>query len=222
MKVSHGICGESERRVASIICGGPSALDAENVRGLVIAADRGLEFALAAGITPDIAAGDFDSSRIMPPEGMERVRVPAEKDVTDAWLAAEIAIERGCTELRFFCALGGRADHSAANLQMLYSLRTRGIRAEIFGERERIFFLRDETAWIERFDGYVSVFAFGGSAVASETGVKYPLECAELFPHYPLGVSNEVSEPRAHITAHSGTLMVMTVTERPDTERAEK
>lgn len=222
MRVSHGIRGENGRRTASIICGGPSALDAENVRGIVIAADRGLEFALAAGITPDIAAGDFDSSHIMPPEGMERVRVPAEKDVTDAWLAAEIAIERGCTELRFFCALGGRADHSAANLQMLYSLRMRGIRAEIFGERERIFLLRDETTWIERFDGYLSVFAFGGNAVASETGVKYPLDHAELFPYYPLGVSNEVSAPIAEITAHSGTLMIMTVTERPDTEREEK
>ena len=214
MKVTHGIRGERPRRIASIICGGPSALDAENVQGLVIAADRGLELALAAGITPDIAAGDFDSSHILPPEGMERVRVPAEKDVTDAWLAAQIAIERGCTELRFFCALGGRADHSAANLQMLYSLRQRGIRAELFGEDERVFFLQNETAWIERFGGYLSVFAFGGNAVASEAGVKYPLERAELFPYYPLGVSNEVSAPLAEITAHSGTLMVMLVTER--------
>lgn len=214
MKVTHGIRGESPRRIASIICGGPSALDADNVHGLVIAADRGLELALAAGITPDIAAGDFDSSHILPPEGMERVRVPAEKDVTDAWLAAQIAIERGCTELRFFCALGGRADHSAANLQMLYSLRQRGIRAELFGEDERVFFLQNETAWIERFGGYLSVFAFGGNAVASETGVKYPLERAELFPYYPLGVSNEVSAPLAEVTAHSGTLMVMLVTER--------
>lgn len=214
MKVTHGIRGESPRRIASIICGGPSALDADNVHGLVIAADRGLELALAAGITPDIAAGDFDSSHILPPEGMERVRVPAEKDVTDAWLAAQIAIERGCTELRFFCALGGRADHSAANLQMLYSLRQRGIRAELFGEDERVFFLQNETVWIERFGGYLSVFAFGGNAVASETGVKYPLERAELFPYYPLGVSNEVSAPLAEITAHSGTLMVMLVTER--------
>lgn len=214
MRVGIKICGdERDYRIASIICGGPSPLDAENVAGLVIAADRGLEYALAAGITPDIAAGDFDSAAILPPEGMECVRVPAEKDVTDAWLAAEIAIERGCTELRFFCALGGRADHSAANLQMLYSLRLRGINAAIYGENERVFFLHEQTAQIERFGGYASVFAFGGNAVVSETGVKYPLDHKELSPAFPLGVSNEICEPYAQITVHSGTAMVMTVIE---------
>lgn len=199
--------------IGSIICGAPSRLDPTNVSGLVVAADSGLERALAAGISPVIAAGDFDSTTIALPQGIEYVRVPAEKDVTDAWLAAEIAIERGCSELRFFCALGGRIDHTMANLQLLYSLKLRGIKAEIFGENERVFFLREESAKIARFDGYLSVFAFGGSVVVSESGVKYPLCRKELVESFPLGVSNKVSADFAEITAHSGTALIMTVRE---------
>lgn len=199
--------------MASIICGAPTALDPAKVEGYVIAADSGLERALAAGIKPAIAAGDFDSTTIALPEGIEYLRVPAEKDVTDTWLAAQIAIERGCTELRFFCALGGRLDHTAANLQLLYSLKLRGIKAEIIGENERVFMLREETARIKRFEGYLSVFAFGGSVVVSESGVKYPLDHAELRENFPLGVSNEISGDYAEITSHSGTAMIMTVKE---------
>lgn len=203
----------SGEKIASIICGAPTKLDGSLVEGLVVAADSGLDRALEAGVKPDIAAGDFDSTKIALPEGIEYVRVPPEKDVTDAWLAAEIAIERGCGELRIFCALGGRIDHTMANLQMLYSLKLRGVKAEIIGEKERVFFLREETARIERTEGYLSVFAFGGNALVSERGVKYEVERAELRESFPLGVSNEICGECAEIAVHRGTVMIMMVRE---------
>lgn len=198
------------QKICSIICGAPdAALDPAQVEGLVIAADSGLDHALCAGIVPDIAVGDFDSARCEVPSGVECIRVPPEKDDTDTILAAETAIKRGCGRLKFFCAIGGRTDHTIANLQMLYGLLDKGVSAEIIGDGERLYLLRNGTARIAGFEGYLSVFAFGGNAVASESGVKYPVDKAELSCGYPLGVSNEVTGDFAEITAHSGTLLVV-------------
>lgn len=197
-------------KICSIICGAPCAgLDTNLIEGLVIAADRGLDYALAAGITPDIAVGDFDSADSPVPSGVERIEVSPIKDDTDTVLAANTAIERGCDELRFFCALGGRLDHTFANIQMLYDLLNRGIRGKLYGDKECAFLLRNETAEIPRHRKYLSVFSFGESAVVSESGVKYPLDRHRLTNSFPLGVSNEITAPAAAITAHEGTVLIM-------------
>lgn len=201
--------------ICSIICGAPCAeLDKSLVEGLVIAADRGLDHALRAGITPDIAVGDFDSAESAVPSGIECVRVSPIKDDTDAMLAADTAIERGCDELRFFCALGGRLDHSLANIQLLHDLLERGVRAKLYGAGERAYLLRGGTEEIARYDGYISVFSYGESAVVSESGVKYPLDRHRLTNSFPLGVSNEITAPAARITAHEGTALIIEVREK--------
>ncbi len=201
-------------KVCSIICGAPcSELDTNLIEGLVIAADRGLDYALTAGITPDIAVGDFDSAESPVPSGVECIRVSPIKDDTDTVLAANTAIERGCNELRFFCALGGRLDHTFANIQMLYDLIGRGICGKLYGNGECVYLLHDGAAEIPRYDGYLSVFSYGESALVSESGVKYPLDRHRLTNSFPLGVSNEITAQTARITAHEGTLLIMEVRE---------
>lgn len=54
--------------------------------GLIICADKGLDHALAAGLTPDMIVGDFDSANSMPPEGIRVIRTIPEKDDTDTIL----------------------------------------------------------------------------------------------------------------------------------------
>lgn len=197
-------------RICSIICGAPDGrLDRSLVEGLIICADRGFDHATAAGLTPHIIVGDFDSSALALPSGIECIRVSPIKDDTDAMLAANTAIERGCTELRFFCALGGRFDHSFANVQMLEHLRKRGIRAALYGGDEKISLLHaGETVRLPRFEGFASVFSYGESAEVSEAGMKYPLERHRLDNTFPLGVSNEVTEDFGEITVHAGTIIL--------------
>lgn len=197
-------------KICSIICGAPcERLESDNISGLVIAADRGLDYALEAGIVPDIAVGDFDSAQRTVPAGTECIRVSPIKDDTDTMLAANTAIERGYDELRFFCALGGRLDHTFANIQLLYNLLERGIKGIIYGEAERVYLLRGGTAEIPRYNGYLSVFSYGESAVVSESGVKYPLSCHKLTNSFPLGVSNEITDTTAVITVHEGTALII-------------
>lgn len=199
-----------KKNICTIICGAPcGGISPELAEGFVIAADRGCGYALRAGITPDLVAGDLDSFCGEIPEGIELVRVPPEKDDTDAWLAAEIAVERGFTRLRFLAALGGRLDHTFANFQMIYGLLMRGVWAELYGECERAYMVSNGAAEIPRYEGYLSVFAFGGSAVVSEEGTKYPLDRHRLFESFPLGVSNEITAEKAVVTVHSGTALII-------------
>ncbi len=200
---------KSEKSVATIICGAPDGyIDLTQVEGLVIAADHGLDHALAAGIAPDIAVGDFDSAHSAVPDGIEVIRVSPIKDDTDAMLAADTAIERGCTHLKFLCALGGRLDHTIAAIQMLKCLENRGVSARLYGGNESAYLLSSDSVEIPYFSGYVSVFAWGGSAEVSLSGMKYPLERYTLTDSFPLGVSNEISADIARITVHSGTVLI--------------
>lgn len=193
----------------TIICGAPCvSLDKTQAEGFVIAADRGLDYALASGITPDVCIGDFDSAKSSVPSGSECVRACPEKDETDTVLAADIAVKRGFTRLRFLCATGGRLGHTIANIQMLYGLKLRGISAELAGESERVEILLNETKKIPRFDGYLSVFAYGSSAEITERGVKYPVENHVFKNSFPLGVSNEITEAFAEITVRGCAVVV--------------
>lgn len=205
---------EDNRKICSVICGAPCELDKRFVSGFVIAADSGLDRCKTAGITPDLAVGDFDSAKTDVPEGIERVLVSSEKDITDAWLAARIALERGYTELRFFCVLGGRISHSIANVQMMRDLKRKGAVGALFGERCAMFLLEGKSVRIPRFDGYLSLFALDETAVVSEAGVKYPLDRHTLTNVFPLGVSNEVKADYAEITVHSGLCAVILEEER--------
>lgn len=199
-------------QICTIICGAPCEKFPEKLcEGFVIAADKGLDYAVSAGVLPDLAVGDFDSAENAVPSGVEVKKFPPEKDDSDALIAAKMALERGFDELRFLCALGGRLDHTFANLQMLYNLKKRGVSAELFGDREQAFFLENETREIPKFSGYLSVFAWEKTAVISEIGVKYPTGKMLFTNEFPLGVSNEVVADFAEITVHSGTALVLLV-----------
>lgn len=193
----------------TIICGAPcSSFDKRLVEGYVICADGGLDYALGAGITPDICVGDFDSAKSPVPSGTECIRALPEKDETDALLAANIAAKRGYSRLRFLCAAGGRLGHTLANIQMLYRLKKQGISAELFGEHERAELILNETVKIPRFDGYLSVFAYETEAEITERGVKYPVEKRVFTNDFPLGVSNEIIEDFAEITVKGCAVIV--------------
>ena len=153
--------------------------------------------------------GDFDSANSMPPEGIRVIRTIPEKDDTDTILACEAAIEEGCDEIRLYCALGGRTDHTIANIQTMEMMRQRGVNVTIVGNGERIYLVHEREAEIPRFRGYVSVFSYGETCIVSEYGMKYGLVRYRLDNAYPLGVSNEVADEVGRVIVHGGTALVI-------------
>ncbi len=175
---------------------------------LVIAADGG--YAHLNGIHADLVVGDFDSLGYVP-AGESVVRHPAEKDDTDTMLAARIGIERGYRAFVLLGGVGGRLDHTLANIQTLAFLRENGARAALRGEEETITFLQDESLRFRAgLSGIVSVFSYGATAAGVyERGLAYALTDATLTDTNPLGVSNAFTGEIAEVSVRAGRLVVL-------------
>ncbi len=184
---------------------------------LVIAADGGYATASRLFGHPDLAVGDFDSLGYVP-TGVQVIRHPAEKDDTDLALAAHEAMARGYRRLSFFSALGGRLDHTVANLQLLARLAAEGCEATLFGaDGTAVTALAGpaEAVFSPDFSGVLSVLAHGGPAEGvTLEGLKYPLSDATLSPVVPLGVSNEFLGKEARVSLVRGTLLLLYTTEK--------
>ncbi len=177
---------------------------------MVICADRGYAYALELGIVPDILLGDFDSYTGELPEGIELHRSVPEKDDTDTMLAVKLAISRGADEITLCCALGGRFDHTAANVQTLVYALENGCRMTIADSSNTIAVQGAGRREYERSRRYFSVFAYTPTAEIKElSGVKYPLRDHTLTASFPLGVSNEITGGKAVLDVASGTVLVV-------------
>ena len=179
---------------------------------LVIAADGGLDAALSRGLTPDLCIGDFDSAAAAPPPGSEVIRLPREKDETDSAAAAEEALRRGCGRLLFYGMLGGRPDHSFANLSLLAALSARTEDVRMYGLGYEITAVTNGAYRAPaREKGTVSVFSFSDeSEGVTIRGLYYPLENARLTNGTALGISNECTGSPFGISVRKGTLLIMT------------
>ena len=177
---------------------------------VVIAVDGGFASLEAAGCVPDLALGDFDSLGFVP-EGVPVKLFPAEKDASDMELALEEALTCGAGTVEVYGALGGRLDHTLANLSLLASFAERGLDVVAVGERERIALLVGPgELLIEAADeGIVSDISLtDASTGVVEEGLKYELDGATLTNRTSWGLSNELVGTAARISVESGTLAV--------------
>ena len=185
--------------------------DAAGVFDAVIAVDGGFASLAVLGRVPDLAMGDFDSLGYVP-EGVEALAFPAEKDASDMELALEEAFSRGADAVEVYGALGGRLDHTLANLQLLAAFAERGLAVEAVGAAERISFLvgPGELCLPTASAGVVSVFSLTDvSTGVVEEGLKYGLDGVALTNRTSWGLSNEFVGTSARVALDSGTLAVL-------------
>ena len=165
---------------------------------LVIAADAGYLTAKEMGVTPDIVLGDFDTlGEENIPEGIECLRVPAEKNDTDTQLAVSVAIERGAGEIVIIGGLSGRTDHTLSTLAILEDLweRKEGrIYATLTDGKNRVRFIRNSGTILPH-----SQYRYFSLIAADETvkgitleGCKYPLKNGRISRRHQWAVSNEI------------------------------
>lgn len=187
----------------------------------IICADGGYSFARLEGLRPNVVIGDFDSidfSRIETDlrnegtgSGCVVVRVAAEKDDTDTMICLKYGMDKGFSEFFILGGLGGRLDHTIANLQtMSHAIDHQGTIWFLDGKNKAT--LRNPgKVTIQKLEGFkISLFAFGDSCNGvSIQGVKYPLENCMLSHSFPLGVSNEFVEGNAEISHTAGKLLII-------------
>lgn len=87
---------------------------------LCIAADGGLDYLIQIGRTPDLVLGDMDSLQAQAlTDSLQVKRLPIEKDDTDMLAAIKEGLAAGYEQFELYGALGGRLDHTLANIQCL-------------------------------------------------------------------------------------------------------
>ena len=189
----------------------PGTCPAFEKDALLVAADGGLLTMRSFGLTPDLFVGDLDSLPEGAPEGIEALRLPVKKDVTDTDAAAVAALERGCTDVLILGGTGGRLDHTLANLSLLARLSQKGCRARLSDGKTTAQALTNGSLTLPaRESGTVSVFSFTEkSEGVTVRGLQYALEDASLVSSFALGVSNAFAGKDAFIGVKNGTLLVL-------------
>lgn len=183
----------------------------------IIAADAGYGRLKSAGMLPDLAVGDFDSLGFEPGD-CEIIYHKPEKDDTDTMLAIKEGLARGYERFVLYGALGGRIDHSYANMQALCYIAEHGARGLMVGDGFAITAVKNgEISLVGGEKETISVFCPNGKAegVCLE-GLKYPLQNAVLESFFPLGVSNEFTGGEAKISVQNGMLLIMWSAEGKD------
>lgn len=179
----------------------------------IIAADRGAEYCLQAGVRPDFVVGDMDSlSRAalgrVQSSGVTLVRHSREKDETDTELALDLAIDQGAVEVEMLACTGNRFDHTLANIHLLRAARRRGVEAWILSESFKIF-LVDSCARLDGMEGAtLSLLPLSLEVKGIQlTGFRWDLSDASMEVGSPCGVSNRVVSPEAVIRVEEGMLV---------------
>jgi thiamine pyrophosphokinase len=211
--------GVSEEIVVVVSGGGAPAARVARAVPLdapVIAADEGLEHALALGLEVTVAVGDFDSAA---PEavaaaeaaGVRIERHPAEKNATDLELALDVAAGMEPKRILVLASDSGRLDHSLANVLVLGAERYAGPTIDAYVGQALVHVVR---RGVRRLDGepgeLVSLLALHGPAQGVTTeGLAYPLRGETLEAGSSRGVSNVFSAETATVTVEQGVVLAV-------------
>ena len=125
--------------------------------------------------------------------------------------ALRIGMEKGYRRFFIYGALGGRIEHTIANIQCLIYLKNNGARGYILDGGITMSVLREETvAFGNTEEGYLSLFSLGEKAEGvTITGMKYLLTDAKITNDYPIGISNEFIGEESRIEVKRGMLLLI-------------
>jgi len=184
----------------------------------VVAADGGAALTVALGLIPDLLVGDFDSIEPSLLDGWIRTGVEYQrfehhlKSETDTELAALAALRWKPQEIVIIGAIGGRVDHTLANVLLLTHPALARSNVRIVDGNEELF-LAKPRAW-NRVAGSpgdtLSLLPLGGDARGvSLEGLAYPLQNETLGRGRARGVSNVMLTGEAGVRHERGVLLVI-------------
>ncbi|HOJ48953.1 MAG TPA: thiamine diphosphokinase [Bacillota bacterium] len=176
----------------------------------MIAADGGYANLQKAGLQPDLLVGDFDSLSDIP-AGVRIIRLPIEKNDTDTLYAVRLGLEKGYKKFYIYGGIGGRLDHTIANIQTLAFIAEQGGTGYLVGGGMTITVIKDgRLAFDARQKGVISIFCLGDKAEGvTLTGLKYPLTDYTMTKSNPIGVSNEFIGTESTVEVRNGMLAIL-------------
>lgn len=185
-------------------------LDALGAFDYVIAADAGYAHLQGIDRVPNAVVGDFDSLGYVPDFPDVEVH-PTHKDESDFELALNQLVAQQANEVFVYGAIGGRLDHTMANLQTAAGFAEQGMDITFVAMDCCIKILAGPGRYELpcKGEGTVSVFsASDHSYGVTESGMEYTLDNAELTNRTTRGLSNELIGKQAVVSVSEGTLYI--------------
>ncbi|TDX52321.1 thiamine diphosphokinase [Orenia marismortui] len=182
----------------------------------IICADGGAKHTYKLGLIPDLILGDLDS---IPAEvfnyyqkkGVEFAKYPANKDKSDTQLVLEKLIGESYDEIILFAALGGRLDHTLANLYLLEHFNADYFNIKLISQYETVELITDEKQIVNKINKTVSFLPLTKEVKGVYlTGFKYKLVDAVFTRGDTLGLSNIIKSKVAKVQISKGK-MLMTI-----------
>lgn len=181
----------------------------------LVCADGGARHLKNMGLTPQVIIGDMDS---LTPEilahfmerGSRISRHPREKKETDTQLALEYAWQLLPREVRIYGGMGGRIDHTLANISLLAAGANKGVPTKLVDEWCEVSVITKSTA-IEGLIGQtVSLLPLASPAAGIDLkGFAYPLDGGRMELGAPYGISNLLAADRAVVSIATGSLLLV-------------
>ncbi|MBQ4595459.1 MAG: thiamine diphosphokinase [Firmicutes bacterium] len=192
-----------------------SLLPYTNDADFIICLDGGWDIASGENILPDLIMGDMDSLMGELPENVPIERFKPEKDYSDLELALKKAAQLNAVNVTVIGGIGGRLDHTIANIQLL-SQYTNCFDSLIMKDgRNKCFVINENQkkgiALPYDDNSYFSVFSLSEKCTGlTINNAKYPLTDYTLPRTGSLCVSNEfIGEKDAVLSIENGTLLVI-------------
>ena len=209
---------------AIIVAGSPEVIRPPGLRpqpgDLVIGADLGAAHCLRWGWRPSLVLGDLDSlpaaaQVVLAAQGSPFIIMPTRKDETDLELALNHALQAGATIIVIVGVLGGRIDHTLANLLLLTRVDLAALDVCMVDGSQSVRLLRPgHPLTIAGQPGdTLSLIPIGGDATGvTAHHVEWPLTAATLPLGVARGVSNVLCGPSAELYIEHGLLLVVHIT----------
>ncbi len=178
----------------------------------VIACDLGYEHSVRMGIKPDMMVSDFDSldREKFPSDEIPLLEFPVRKDDSDTMLAIKHALKEGYGHIIIACALGGRLDHTIANIQSMAYVAEKGGICEIYGDKEYLRTFTGGELSLKKREGFsLSLFSISEKCSGvSITGSAYDCENVTMTNTFPLGISNYWVEDEVTVRMKDGIMLI--------------
>ena len=125
--------------------------------------------------------------------------------------AIRIGLEKGYKKFVLYGAMGGRLEHTIANIQCLIYLKNHGASGSMVEKGRTVMIAQNETIHFQKEkEGFFSMFALQQRAEGvTIRGMKYPLNDAVLTDEFPIGISNEFIGEAAEITVAKGKVLLI-------------
>ena len=182
----------------------------------IIGADGGCNHLYKMDIIPDYIIGDLDSINenlidYYKSEDVIFKKYPTHKDETDSEICIKLAKDLNAQQVDLFGCLGGRIDHTIANIGLMHYARNMQLNPRIISSEEEILIMKDEELILKGKKGdTVSVIPIQKEAKnITFKNLEYPLNNGKIGYLSSLGISNVMLENECSIKIEEGYALVI-------------